>query len=152
MKSSNLFISAFFLALFIPAVASAQKKRLSAPRFSKVVSVDSFAVHTFEIYNKIFVYDSLTKAEVEIPSELEDQISESLLQDLENLNRAVPDILSDVESASLIKKVKAAASLNRSRRALTQSIKTIKIMLLGEPTAKTEIDTEDYIDDTDQNE
>jgi len=121
-----------FSFLLMPVVISAQSKRIKPPkRNSKIKSVDQFVDHTFRLYNKVFVYDSLTQVGVEIPSELEDELVERAQQDVDSLWQAVPDIIADVSDASFMKKTKATFNLNKAKKALKYCGLTIKNYFLG---------------------
>src|SRR5690606_31745502 len=99
---------------------------------SKVKSIDDFSYHCFKIYNTVFVYDSLSRAGVEIPAEIEDEIASSLEARMDSLSAVVPEMLEDVESAPIMRKLRAAGSLNKSRKAITYMLEFSKRYALGE--------------------
>lgn len=105
--------------LFGTTIGHAQKKRLKPPkRESKVSSVDLFVDKSFNLYNKVFVYDSLTQAGIDIPAELEDELAERAEQDLDSLWQLAPDIVDDISDASFMKQAKATVNLNKAKKAL----------------------------------
>ncbi|MCA0131932.1 hypothetical protein [Winogradskyella alexanderae] len=109
----------FFIIFLAPNIGNSQKKRLKPPkRISKVTSVDLFVDKSFNLYNKIFVYDSLTQAGIDIPSELEDELTERAEQDLDSLWQLAPDIVDDISDASFMKQAKATLNLNKAKKAL----------------------------------
>jgi hypothetical protein len=131
-KKYNLLLLSFCLLLFLPSIEAQPKKRLKPPkRDSKVKSVDRFVDHAFNLYGKIFVYDSLTQVSAEIPSELEDELVESAERDIDSLWQVVPEIIEDISDASPLKKVKATLNLNKAKKALKYSGQTIKNYFVG---------------------
>ncbi len=123
--------------LFTSESKAQDVERLTPPnKESKVKSIDDFSHQTFEIYNTIFVYDSLTEAGVEIPAEIEDEIAANIETRIDSLANIIPDILEDVDSAPIMRKLRAAGSLNKSRKAITFMIATVKKYTLGEPEDK----------------
>ncbi|RKE94950.1 hypothetical protein [Ichthyenterobacterium magnum] len=129
------YISVVIVILFlIPQNGFSQKKRLKPPkRVSKIESVDQFVSHSFELYHKVFVYDSLTKAGVEVPAEIENQLLERAEQDIDSLWQVLPTILDDMTSgdANIMIKGKATINLNKSKRALKYCMKTMKVYFIG---------------------
>ncbi|MDG5492332.1 hypothetical protein [Psychroserpens sp. SPM9] len=128
-------ISMGLLVLFLmPNFGIAQPKRIKPPkRTSKIKSVDQFVANTFELYHKVFVYDSLTQVGVEVPSEIEDALVESAERDVDSLWQVLPTVLDDMTSgsASIIKKGKATINLNRSKKALKYCMITVKAYFVG---------------------
>ncbi len=132
IHKQTLFISIVCIFLFNMTIESQTKKRLKLPkRISKVKSVDQFVDHTFNLYNKIFVYDSLAQVGAEIPSDLEDQLVESAERDMDSLWRVVPDIIDDISDASFMKKARATLNLNKAKKALRYSGQTLKNYFIG---------------------
>lgn len=111
------------------------QQRIKAPkRESKIKSADQFVDNSFSLYHKIYVYDSLSKANVEIPSELEDALLKSAQTDLDSLWQVLPTVVEDMSSgnASILKKGKATLNLNKSKKALAFCIKTVKLYFKDE--------------------
>ncbi len=124
-------ILAFFL--LAPFSAISQPKRIKPPkRNSKIKSADQFIKNTFKLYDKIYVYDSLTVAGVDIPSELEDELTMRAEQDLDSLLQLAPDIIDDISDASFMKQARATMNLNKAKKALKYCGLTIKNYFLGE--------------------
>lgn len=129
-----LFFMSLGMFLFITESYSQDNERLTPPRKqSNVKSIDEFSNQTFEIYNTIFVYDSLTAAGVKIPAEIEDEIAADIETRIDSLSNIVPDMLEDVDDAPIIRKLRAAGSLNKSRKAISYMLLTMKKYTLGEP-------------------
>ena len=132
----------FSIGLFvIPFGSLAQDtERITPPRKeSKVKSIDDFSDHTFNIYNTIFVYDSLTQAGIEVPAEIEDEIAANIETRVDSLSDIIPDMIDDLDSAPVMRKLRAAGSLNKSRKAITYMLETVKKYTLGETN---EVETE----------
>lgn len=118
-KSPQRVFLILLVVLIIPIASFSQKKRIKPPkRSSKIKSVDQFVDNTFQLYEKIFVYDSLTKVGVEIPSELEDELSKRAEQNLDSLLLLAPDIIDEISDASFLKQAKATINLNKAKKAL----------------------------------
>jgi hypothetical protein len=133
LVSIGLFLS------FSESIAQDEERITPPKKHSKVKSIDDFSNQTFEIYNTIFVYDSLTEAGVEIPVEIEDEIAANIETRVDSLYTIIPDMLDDVDSAPIMRKLRAAGSLNKSRKAITFMLQTMKKYTLGEPENKNEI-------------
>jgi len=106
------------------------QNRISPPkRESKIKSADQFVDNSFSLYHKVYVYDSLYKANVEIPSELEDELLKSAQADIDSLWQVLPTVFEDMSSgnASILKKGKATINLNKSKKALKFCVKTVKL-------------------------
>ncbi|WP_299100837.1 hypothetical protein [uncultured Winogradskyella sp.] len=122
------------LSMFIllPLIGWSQVKRLKPPkRNSKIESVDKFVNHSFELYYKVFVYDSLTRAGIEVPAEIEDELIERAESDVDSLWQEVPDIVDDISDASFMKQAKATLNLNRSKKALKFCMFAVKEYFVG---------------------
>lgn len=121
------------LGFFLCAVGTTAQERLTPPKKpSKVKSIDDFSNHCFEVYNTVFVYDSLSRAGVEIPAEIEDEIALNLEARMDSLSAVVPEMLEDVDNAPIMRKLRAAGSLNKSRKAITYMLEFSKRYALGE--------------------
>ncbi|WP_179320391.1 hypothetical protein [Winogradskyella helgolandensis] len=133
-----IFIGMLMLFL-LPIQSWSQEKRIKKPkRKSKIESVDNFVNHSFELYHKVFVYDSLIKAEVEVPVEIEDELMERAERDADSLWQEVPDIAEDISDAPFMRQAKATFNLNRTKNALNFCMTAVKAYFIG-----TEEDEED---------
>lgn len=133
------------LALFLVPMFGWSQKRIKPPkRKSKVESVDQFVKHSFELYHKVFVYDSLVKAGVDVPPEIEDELVDRAEQDADSLWQSVPDIVDDISDASFMRQAKATLNLNKAKKALKYCIKTVKSYFA--PAREDEDDKEDEKD------
>jgi len=130
------FSTAFlFIVSFAFNVANAQVKRIKPPKKNcKIESVDGFVNYSFELYNKVFVYDSLVKANVELTGEQEDLVFASIQRDADSLYQIFPTVLDDMTSSrsSILKKAKATINLNKAKKAIKFTGKTIKSYMTGE--------------------
>lgn len=108
-------------------------KRIKRPkRPSKIGVVDSFVDYSFNIYNKVYIYDSLSIRGVKIPTELEDAIINGIEQDADSLLQIIPEVIDAMEGEKTIRLAKAMLSLNKVRRVLTYSVDTAKLYALRE--------------------
>ncbi|MEP5338372.1 MAG: hypothetical protein ABJL44_10610 [Algibacter sp.] len=128
----TLFIIVFSALFLIPLLGTSQPSRIKVPkRMSKITTTDKFVSKTFELYNKVFIYDSLTIAGVEIPGELEDELMESAVRDIDSLWEVVPDIIDDISDASFMKQAKATLNLNKAKKALKYCGNYMKSTVVG---------------------
>jgi hypothetical protein len=119
------------IAFLMPLSGWSQKRIKPPKRASKVKSVDQFVKHSFEMYHKVFVYDSLSKAGVEIPAEIEDELTERIERDVDSLLQVVPDLVDDISDAPFLRQAKATLNLNRSKKVLKFCMTTVKAYVLG---------------------
>ncbi|RED42951.1 hypothetical protein DFQ10_107138 [Winogradskyella eximia] len=136
MKSISNLSRFMFLGMSILFLLStncwSQEIRIKPPKkASKITSVDKFVKHSFELYHKVFVYDSLTKAGVEVPAEIEDELMERAERDVDSLWQEVPDIAEDISDAPFMRQAKATFNLNRSKKALKFCMLSVKAYFIG---------------------
>lgn len=132
LSISKPFYTLSLLLLLIPFLGNSQEHRIKVPkRESKIITTDKFVEKTFKLYNKIFVYDSLTLAGVDIPADLENELMESAGRDIDSLWEVVPDILEDISNASFMKQAKATLNLNKAKKALKYCGNYMKVAVLG---------------------
>lgn len=129
-KKALIVLSVIFFLLISLKVNSQTRIKLPK-RSSKIQSTDLFVKNTFNLYNKVFVYDSLTKAGVEVPSDLEEELLESAKRDIDSLWEVVPDIIDDISDASFMKQAKATLNLNKAKKALKYCGSYMKTAVLG---------------------
>lgn len=133
LQKRKVFVLSSFLIIFlIPMSSWSQEKRIKPPkRNSKIKSVDQFVDHSFELYHKVFVYDSLVTAGVEVPVEIEDELMERAERDVDSLMQVAPDIAEDISDAPFMKQAKATFNLNRTKKALKFCMITVKTYFVG---------------------
>ena len=123
-------LSLWMAFVFIIPSLEAQTKQIKRPKSRVgVSSVDTFVAGSFNIYEKVYKYDGY--AEAGTPLEDEDiDVLEEALDDLEGLSDSAPDILDDLDGLSVIKQTKATLQMNKAKKALKYSIKTVKKLTL----------------------
>ena len=135
---SVLCIIAFTLLLPLQNLEGQSKKtkKLKRPT-SKVgiASVDSFVQESFDLYDKVYMYDGYAAAGTPLADEDLD-ILEAALEDVTNLSASAPNILSDLDGRSVLKQSKATLQINRAKKALKYSISTAKKLLTTITTVK----------------
>jgi len=136
MNTSNFSITGFTLLFFFfgSILSSFSQERIDPPKkASKIESADQFVDNTFNLYHKIFVYDSLSLKGVEIPPELEDELVARAQHDVDSLWQVLPDVFDDLSSGrgNLMRKGKATLNLNKAKKALRYCLTTMKIYFVG---------------------
>lgn len=149
-------ICVFIMTLIVVPEMHAQTKKIKRPK-SKVGirSVDSFVGESFDLYDKVYMYDGY--AEAGTPLEDDDiDVLEDALDDLSLLSESAPDIMSDLNGVSVLKQGKATLQINRAKKALVYSIRTAKNLLTnnkkgedGEEEETEEAENDSDADDTD---
>ena len=135
MKSKHILNSiyvTFLLLVFTLPNVEAQTKKLKRPKNRVgISSVDRFVQESFDLYDKVYMYDGY--AEAGTPLEDEDiDVLEDALEDVTALSESAPDIIDDLDGAGMLKQSKATLQINRAKKALKYSIKTAKELLLGQ--------------------
>ncbi len=135
-------INLIALVLLIAIPVTAQTKKIKRPRNTVgISSVDTFVRESFELYDKVYLYDGYAAA----GKSLEDQdidVLENALSNLSALSESAPDIISDLDGTGALKQAKAVLQINRAKKALKYSIKTAKELLAGQRTSETTEDTD----------
>ena len=134
MKYFKTLIIVLVLTLFLPLKSYSQKRIKPPKRVSKIASADQFVNNAFELYHKVFVYDSLAKAGVDIPAELEDELLESAKDNIDSLWQVFPTIIDDMSSGDepIGRKAKATLNLNKAKKAIKYCVKAVKVYFKGE--------------------
>ncbi len=158
MKSSlKLIISLLALGLFFSSLTiEAQKKTKRLKRPSSRVgisSVDTFVRESFDLYNKVYRFDNYA----ETGKPLSDDDYELLIDAVEDGERvltSVPNAISDLDGAGVLKQGKGTLQINRAKKALKYSIKTAKRLLTEKRKQKQETESNDDVssNDTSSNE
>ena len=130
-------VKILLIALLITLPTTAQTKKIKRPK-SKVgiSSVDSFVRESFDLYDKVFMYDGYAQAGTPLEDEDIDVLEEAL-SDVSALSESAPDIISDLDGVGALKQAKALLQINRAKKTLNYSIKTAKELLLGTSTEPT---------------
>ncbi|MDN3493120.1 hypothetical protein [Winogradskyella bathintestinalis] len=136
MKSISTFpriiIIVILILFLVPTSSWSQEKRIKVPkRKSKITSVDNFVKHSFELYHKMFVYDSLTKVGVDIPADIENELIKHAESNIDSLWQQVPDIADDISDAPFMRQAKATLNLNKSKKALKFCMLSVKSYFVG---------------------
>lgn len=123
-----LCLSITFCLIHIPSYGQNDTKRIKRPKkHSKIESADAFVDHSFDLYHKVFVYDSLNRSGYDISEEEDDIIMESMKQDLDSLWAIAPDLLDDLSNNPIsLKKGKAVLNLNKAKKAIKTSLVIVK--------------------------
>ncbi|WP_298900065.1 OmpA family protein [uncultured Psychroserpens sp.] len=134
---SKLVLSCFAFLFIIP-LSYSQTKKIKRPKSRVgISSVDNFVRESFDLYDKVYMYDGYAAAGTPLDDDDIDVLEEAL-EDLTVLSESAPDILSDIKGQSVLKQGKATLQINRAKKALKYSIKTAKELLLGERERKEE--------------
>lgn len=130
LTKTTLFTCCFLLLLSTHKTL-AQTKKLKRPSSTVgISSVDKFVRESFNIYDKVYMYDGYAAS----GKSLEDSDIDVLEQAIDNVTGlldSAPNILSDLDGKSVLKQSKATLQINRSKKALKYSLKTAKDLLSG---------------------
>ena len=147
LTNPRFILSIVLALLFVPTV-EAQTKKLKRPT-SRVGmnSIDTFVRESFDIYDKVYMYDSYAEAGTPLTDDDID-VLENALDDLTYLSDSAPDVIVDMNRLSVLKQGKATLQINRAQKALNYSIKTAKKLLSDNPREDSdETDSEEESDD-----
>lgn len=134
-------INLIALVLLIAFPVTAQTKKIKRPRNTVgISSVDTFVRESFELYDKVYMYDGYAAAGKSLEDEDID-ILEDALSNLSALSESAPDIISDLDGTGALKQAKAVLQMNRAKKALKYSIKTAKALLAGQRSSETTEET-----------
>ena len=128
-RTISKLIFVFALTFIFVAQAHSQTKKLKRPSSRVgISSVDTFVRESFDLYDKVYMYDGYAEAGKPL-SDDDIDVLENALDDLANLSDSAPDIIGDLDGAGVLKQSKATLQINRSKKALSYSIKTAKKLL-----------------------
>tara|TARA_R110002073_G_scaffold61383_3_gene154317 strand:- start:23063 stop:24628 length:1566 start_codon:yes stop_codon:yes gene_type:complete len=133
INNSSLKVAAsFLLFMFFSSAIDAQTKRIKRPK-SRVgaINIDRFVKESFDLYDKVYMYDGYAAAKTPLDDNDID-VLEDALTDLDVVLETAPNIVSDINDLSTLKKAKATLQVNRAKKALSYSIKTTKELLSGQ--------------------
>lgn len=143
-KTKFLKLIIFTLVLLFATPRSyAKTKKLKRPKSTVgISSVDNFVRESFDLYDKVYKYDGYAEAGTPLDDEDIDVLEEAL-DEVSALSENAPNILADLDGQSILKQGKATLQINKAKKALKYSIKTIKELLAGERKHKKEEESED---------
>ena len=145
LKFTVAILTLVFILPFQNLEAQAKKtKKLKRPSSRVgISSVDTFVRESFDLYDKVYMYDGY--AEAGTPLEDKDlDVLEVAIDDVTNLTTSAPNIISDLDGVSVLKQGKATLQINRAKKALKYSLKTAKKLLTTKPKKK-EQETEEVV-------
>ena len=136
-QSYNILL--LIIALFISnPIIEAQTKKIKRPKSRVgISSVDTFVGESFNLYDKVYIYDGYAQAGTPLEDEDIDVLEEALTE-MSALSESAPDIISDLDGAGILKQSKATLQINKAKKVLKYSIKTSKELLLGQRNKKEE--------------
>ena len=149
VRNKLLLASVVFL-LFTP-IAQSQTKKIKRPKSRVgITSVDNFVRESFDLYDKVYMYDGYAEAGTALEDDDIDVLEEAL-DDVMILSESAPDILSDLDGQNVLKQGKATLQINKAKKALNYSVTTAKALLLGEREREEDVSDKKDVDD-DENE
>jgi len=147
-RTSTLILFAIF---FFPSVGDAQTKRIKRPRSTVgISSVDRFVRESFDLYDKVYKYDGYAENGTPLDDEDLDSLEDALTE-ISALSDSAPNILSDLDGAGAIKQARATLQINKAKKALKYSVKTIKELLAGQPKDQKSSESEEEVSDGSEN-
>ena len=145
-KTKVFLVMILYMTFSINTYAQTKKIKRPSSRVG-ISSVDRFVQESFDLYDKIYMYDGY--AEAGRPLEDSDiDVLENALDDLAGLSESAPDIIADLNGVGVLKQSKATLQVNRAKKALKYSIKTAKELLAGERKRKEQETTADSEDES----
>ncbi|MEZ4797916.1 MAG: OmpA family protein [Flavobacteriaceae bacterium] len=141
------FTTVFIFTFLFSANIEAQTKQIKRPS-SRVgaTNIDNFVRESFDIYDKVYRYDSYAKSGKKL-DDSDIDVLEDALDDATILTESAPNVISDLDGLSVLKKGKATLQVNKAQKALRYSIKTAKELLFGEKSDDGVEEDEDVDDD-----
>lgn len=128
-KAVLLLSSCIFL--FTVNETIAQTKKLKRPSSTVgISSVDNFVRESFNIYDKVYMYDGYAASGKSL-DDSDIDVLEQAIDNITGLLDSAPHILSDLDEKSVLKQSKATLQINRSKKALKYSLKIAKELLSG---------------------
>jgi len=132
-------------SLIVNYSIQAQTKKIKRPGSSVgIASVDNFVRNSFDLYDKVYMYDTYAVAGTPIDDSAID-VLEDTLEDLTIISQSTPNIISDLDGQGAFKQAKATLQINKAKKALNYSIKTAKKLL-----TENKKEGEDDIDSTEE--
>jgi len=127
----------FALALIFPVqhVEAQKKKSKKLKRPSSRVgisSVDRFVRESFNLYDKVYVYDGYYEAGKSLTDD-DYEILIDAVEDGQEVLASAPDAISSLDGAGVLKQGKGTLQINRAKKALKYSLKTGKKLLTTKP-------------------
>ena len=128
----------------------AQTKKIKRPKSRVGIhSVDSFVQESFDLYDKVYMYDGYAEAGTPL-DDSDIDVLEDALNEMTALSESAPDIISDLDGVGALKQAKATLQINKAKKALKYSIKTAKELLAGQRGKEQEDEDSTSPTDTDQ--
>ncbi len=119
------------ISLFLISAVDAQTKKLKRPKKPVgISSVDNFVRESFDLYEKVYAYDSYSKSGKTLDDDDID-VLEDAIDDIAILTENAVDIADDIQGQGVLKQGKATLQINRAKKALKYSAKTAKDLLLN---------------------
>ena len=108
-------ISLILVWLLVSPTLEAQNKKLKRPTSRVgVASVDTFVRESFDLYDKVYFYD--TASEEGRPLDDSDiDVLENALDDLTGLSANAHDVISDLGGAGALKQTRGTLQVNRAK-------------------------------------
>lgn len=117
--------------LFTVNETIAQTKKIKRPSSTVgISSVDTFVRESFNIYDKVYMYDGYAVSGKSL-DDSDIDVLEQAIDNVSGLLDSAPNILSDLDGKSVLKQSKATLQVNRAKKALKYSLKTAKELLSG---------------------
>jgi outer membrane protein OmpA-like peptidoglycan-associated protein len=106
-----------------------------------ISSVDTFVRESFDLYDKVYMYDGYTKGGKPLTDD-DYEILIDAVEDAERVTVSAPNAVADVGGANFLKQGKATLQLNRAKKALKYSLITGKKLLTTKGKDKDESQTD----------
>ncbi|MAT89390.1 MAG: hypothetical protein CMC35_01755 [Flavobacteriaceae bacterium] len=109
-------------------------KRIKKPkRNCRIASVDDFVTTSFNMYHKVYVYDSLKLAGTEIPVELENELVSRIHIEADSLYELAPSMIEEIVENPSLKSIRALGNLRKAQKALNYTTHTSAFYIRENP-------------------
>ncbi|MCB0747182.1 MAG: hypothetical protein KDC52_18135 [Ignavibacteriae bacterium] len=131
MENLNYCVPLIILFVFLMPLNVWTQKRIVKPSTNNIEIVDRFVKMSFEVYDSIFMCDSLTQANADFPKEQKLEILKKSKKRIDSLLKVYPVVFDAAANGnySITNKSKTTLSLNKSERALRYSLSYIQSVL-----------------------
>ncbi len=144
----GLFALGFILPVQNLEAQKKKSKKIKRPSSSVgIASVDRFVRESFNLYDKVYVYDGYYEAGKSLTDD-DYEILIDAVEDGQEVLTSAPDAIASLDGAGVLKQGKGTLQINRAKKALKYSLKTGKKLLTTKPKKNEEEKKSDTVADS----